>query len=411
MTTILFDIITGISGDMTIGALLNAGADFNHLKNEINKLGLQGFELTLSSIKRSYITAVKFDVKIQNQPHYHTHLKGIFELIDKSSLSDLVKHTSEKIFGVIGTAEAKIHNVPIEQIHFHEVGAIDSIVDIVGTCICLEYLGVERVYTTPVKLGKGQINTQHGIMPNPAPATLEILKNYPVNFTNIDYELTTPTGAAIVKTLSSGIYDNDSLGDVKIRKIGFGSGTYDIKESPNLLRVILCEVSEPSKLNIEKLVIIETNIDDMNPQVYPYVMEKLFEAGANDVYYYSVMMKKGRPGILLSVLTTESMIDKMLEIIYSETTTIGVRINRTDRHKLKREIKEIDTSLGKVKVKITLITNGFIPNKKITPEFEDCKRLAKELKKPLNDIYNLLMRELNGPTLSFPLGKTGGVDE
>lgn len=218
MTTALFDIITGISGDMTIAALIDAGADFTYLKNEIDKLGLQGFELKLSSIQRSYITAKKFDVIINAQPEYHKHLTDIFEIIDKSLLSDFVKLTSKKIFGVIGTAEAKIHNVPIEKIHFHEVGAIDSIVDIVGTCVCLEYLGVEKVYTTQVKLGKGLINTQHGVMPNPAPATLEILKDYPVHFTDIDFELTTPTGAAIVKTLSSGIYDNDIIGDVKINK-------------------------------------------------------------------------------------------------------------------------------------------------------------------------------------------------
>lgn len=381
---------------MTIGALIDAGADFNYLKNEIDKLGLQGFELKLSSIQRSFITAAKFDVVINHPPHYHTHLKDIYQIIDRSSLSDFVKHKSKKIFGVIGTAEAKIHNVPIEQIHFHEVGAIDSIVDIVGTCICLENLGVEKVYTTPVKLGKGLINTQHGVMPNPAPATLEILKDYPVQFTNIDFELTTPTGAAIVKTLSSGIYDNVNSHDVRIHKIGFGSGTFDVKESPNLLRVMLCDLGESFQLDSQKLVQIETNIDDMNPQIYPYIMEKLFEAGANDVYYQSVMMKKGRPGILISVLAEEAILDKLLAIIYSETTTLGVRVNKVDRHKLKREIKEINTSLGKVKVKIAEFSNGFIPHKKITPEFEDCKRLAKELKKPLNDIFNQLMKELNG---------------
>jgi hypothetical protein len=395
MNVALFDIITGISGDMTIGALIDAGADFDHLKNEINKLNLQGFELTLTSLQRNYITAAKFDVNIQHQPHYHTHLKDINQIIDNSSLSDFVKHTSKKIFGLIGTAEAKIHNIPLEQIHFHEVGAIDSIVDIVGTCICLESLGIEKIYTSPVKLGKGLINTQHGVMPNPAPATLEILKDYPVNFTDIDFELTTPTGAALVKTLSSGIYDNGSISNIKIKKIGFGSGTFDIKESPNLLRVILCDADLSSFLNSEKMVVIETNIDDMNPQIYPYVMEKLFEAGANDVFYYNVMMKKGRPGVLLSVLTSESLLEKTLDIIYTETTTLGVRVSRIERHKLKRDIKEIDTSFGKLKVKVAEL-NNLKNHFKITPEFEDCKRIAKEQKKPLHEIYNRLMRELNG---------------
>jgi uncharacterized protein (TIGR00299 family) protein len=319
-------------------------------------------------------------------------LKDINNLIDNSSLSDFVKYNSKKIFETVGIAEAKIHNIPLEKIHFHEVGAIDSIVDIVGTCICLENLKVEKIYTTPVKLGKGLINTQHGVMPNPAPATLEILKDYPVELTNIDFELTTPTGAAIVKTLSSGIFDN--TGNVKINKIGFGSGTFDIKESPNLLRVIICETA--GALQTEPLVQIETNIDDMNPQVYPYVLQKLFEAGAKDVFYHEVIMKKGRPGTLLSVLADESLIDEMLRIIYKETTTIGIRINKVNRHKLEREIKEYDTSLGRIKAKQILnINNGTAANK-IIPEFEECRRIAEETNKPLNEIYNILYKELNG---------------
>jgi uncharacterized protein (TIGR00299 family) protein len=399
LNTALFDIITGISGDMTIGALIDAGADFNYLKQEIAKLGLTGFELTLDRKMRSQINAAKFDVVIQHQPHYHTHLKDINNLIDNSSLSDFVKYNSKKIFETVGTAEAKIHNIPLEKIHFHEVGAIDSIVDVVGACICLENLHVEKIYTTPVKLGKGLINTQHGVMPNPAPATLEILKDYPVELTNIDFELTTPTGAAIVKTLSSGLFDN--IGNVNIKKIGFGSGTFDIKESPNLLRIIICETNEFTSLlgrmgGAEQLVQIETTIDDMNPQIYPFVMQKLFEAGAKDVFYHNVTMKKGRPGILLSVLTEETLIDKMLQIIYKETTTIGVRINKISRHKLHREIKEYDTSLGRVKAKqISNVNNGIDINK-VIPEFEECRRIANETNKPLNEIYNQLYKELNG---------------
>ncbi len=377
---------------MTIGALIDAGADFDYLKQEIAKLGLSGFELTLGRKMRSQIDAAKFDVIIQKQPHYHTHLKDINSLIDNSTLSDYVKHNSKKIFETVGIAEAKIHNIPLEKIHFHEVGAIDSIVDIVGACICLENLQVEKIYTTPVKLGKGLINTQHGVMPNPAPATLEILKDYPVELTNIDFELTTPTGAAIVKTLSSGLFDN--LGNVKIKKIGFGSGTFDIIESPNLLRVIICEAT--GMLQTEPLVQIETNIDDMNPQVYPYVLQKLFEAGAKDVFYHEVIMKKGRPGILLSVLADERIIDKILQIIYKETTTIGVRINKINRHKLEREIKEFDTSFGRVKAKQISNVNNGIDTKKIIPEFEECKRIADETNKPLNEIYNILFKELNG---------------
>ncbi len=392
MTTALLDIFTGISGDMTIASLLDAGASFDYLKSECKKLNLSGYELKTSKLKRSQIEATKFDVIISEHQHHHRDLGNIFKLIDESSLSGQVKTNSKLIFETIGHAEAKIHNVPLEKIHFHEVGAVDSLIDIVGACICLENIGVNKVFSTPVKLGKGLINTQHGVMPNPAPATLEILKDYPVEFTNIDFELTTPTGAAIVKTLSSGVYDNNVLSNIKIKSTGFGSGTFDIKESPNLLRVIICDIEESEFLQNEKLVQVETNIDDMNPQIYPYVMQKLFDAGVLDVYYHEIIMKKGRPGILLSVLAVESILNKVMEIIYTETTTLGIRVTHINRHKLDREIKEVDTSFGKVKVKI-IGKNSAV--KKI-PEFEECKRLAESTGKPLNEIYNQLMRELNG---------------
>ena len=392
MTIALLDIITGISGDMTIAALLDAGANFDYLKNECVKLNLSGYELKISKIKRSQIEATKFDVIIHEHQHSHRDLENIFKLIDESALSDYVKTNSKRIFETIGKAEAKIHNVPFEKVHFHEVGAIDSIIDIVGACICLENIGVSRVLSTPVKLGRGLINTQHGVMPNPAPATLEILKNYPVELTNIDFELTTPTGAAIVKTLSEGVYDNSTLNNVKIKSIGFGSGTFDIKESPNLLRVLLCDIEERNYSNMDKLVQVETNIDDMNPQIYPYVMQKLFDAGVLDVYYHNIIMKKGRPGILLSVLAGENILNKVMDIIYSETTTLGVRITHIDRHKVDREIKEVDSSLGKVKVKV-IGKNSAV---KLVPEFEECRRIAQSSGKPLNEIYNQLMRELNG---------------
>ncbi len=394
MRAALFDIFTGIAGDMTIAALIDAGADFENLKQQISKLGIEGFSLELSSRQRSQITAKKFDVIIHHKPHYHTHLSDIYSIIDNSGLSEFVRINAKRIFECIGFAEAKIHDIPIEKIHFHEVGAIDSIVDIVGACICIENLGIQKIYTTPVRLGKGLIKTQHGVMPNPAPATLEILKDYPVEFTDVNFELTTPTGAAIVKTLSSGIYRNRDLsgGKITVKNIGFGSGTFDIPELPNLFRVIICEIDESGFSDTEKLIRVETNIDDMNPQVYPYVMDKLFELGARDVYYQNVVMKKGRPGILLSALIDENLLDKTLEIIYSETTTIGVRINRIERHKLEREIYEVDSSMGKVKVKAIKLSGSGI---KYVPEFEDCKKIALKQNKPLNTIYRQLMGELN----------------
>ena len=390
MKTALFDIFTGIAGDMTIAALIDAGADFDYMKSELDKLGVQGYELALSEKTRNHIVAKKFDVIIRHKPHLHTHLADIYKLIDDSTLSDFVKTNSKRIFETIGIAEAKIHNIPLEKIHFHEIGAIDSIVDIIGTCICIENLGIQKIYTTPVRLGKGMIKTQHGVMPNPAPATLEIVKDYPVEFTDIDFELTTPTGAAIVKTLSSGIYRNDFPKNVKIENIGFGSGTFDIPELPNLFRVMIASVEEPFRA--EPLLLVETNIDDMNPQVYPYVMDKLFATGVNDVYYQQIVMKKGRPGILLSVLLEKNKLNEVLDILYSETTTLGVRIFETGRHKLEREIQETVTSLGKVRIKAVRGTGNTV---RYYPEFEECKRLAIELNKPVLEIQRYLLNELN----------------
>jgi uncharacterized protein (TIGR00299 family) protein len=394
MKTALFDIFTGIAGDMTIAALIDAGASFDHLKKEINKLPLSGFSLELTKKMRNQINARKFDVIVHHKPHYHTHLRDIIAMIDSSSFSDFVKVNAKRIFQTIGEAEAKIHDTAVEKIHFHEVGAIDSIVDIVGVCICIENLGIEKIYTTPVRLGKGMIKTQHGVMPNPAPATLEILKDYPIEFTDVNFELTTPTGAAIVKTLSSGLYRNEELsgGKIKITSVGFGSGTFDIPELPNLFRVMICDIDEQAASDREKLILIETNIDDMNPQIYPFVMDKLFEIGANDVYYQHIIMKKGRPGVMLSVLIEESLLDKALEIIYSETTTIGVRIKKIERHKLEREIREVDTSFGRVKVKA--VKNGD-SHVKYIPEFEDCKKIAQATGEALNTIYKQIVWELN----------------
>jgi len=398
--TALFDIFTGISGDMTIGALLDAGADFNYLKSELDKLGVQGYDIAVSEKTRNYIAAKKFDVIIHHKPHLHTHLSDIYKLIDSSGLSDYVKYNSKRIFETIGIAEANVHNIPLGKIHFHEVGAIDSIVDIIGTCICLENLGIQKVYTTPVRLGKGLIKTQHGVMPNPAPATLEILKNYPVEFTDIDFELTTPTGAAIVKALSSGTYRSDLPGRIKIESVGFGSGTFDIPELPNLFRVIVANINE--LVEQEPLLLVETNIDDLNPQVYPYLMEKLFDAGVNDVYYHQIVMKKGRPGIMLSILIENRFLNNVLNIVYAETTTLGVRITEVGRHKLKRELVDKETSLGVIKTKAVKKQDGSI---KYYPEFEDCKRLAISLNKPVMEIQKQLINELNSPTPALPKGE------
>lgn len=380
------DTIAGIAGDMTMAAFVSAGLSIDELSAELKKLPLEGFELVGKHVMRNSISAVTIDVVISHTPHYHRHLKDINLIIDKSSLSPRVKEVAKAIFYEIAVAEAKIHNSTLEKIHFHEVGALDSIVDIVGTAICLERFGIERVYTSPVKLGSGgTVNTQHGVMPTPTPATLEILRGYPTVLTNVPHELTTPTGAGIVKALSSGVLADEVL---RIETIGWGAGTKEFTQLPNLLRVAIGEMEEDG--DRDQIVLVETNIDDMNPQIYPYVIEKLLEAGAHDAYLVPIIMKKGRPGILLSVMVEKSRLDAITGIIYSQTSTIGLRILPVGRRKLQRRTLEIHTQFGTVRAK-AVMRNGA---ETLAPEFEECRRIAEERGIPVGDVQQALLNEI-----------------
>lgn len=382
-----FDAFSGISGDMTIGAFIDAGIDFEEFKNEIQKLNLKNFDVKIKKITRHGINATKFDVVIKEDREAHRNLSEIFEIIDKSNLSDFVKKTSQKIFTTLAQAEAKIHNVAIDDVHFHEVGAVDSIVDIVGTAICIEKFGIEKIFVSKIPLGSGGfVQTQHGKMPVPSPATVEILKNFPVILTDVSFELTTPTGSAIVATLAEYGLEKETI---KISAIGYGAGQFEIPDRPNLLRIIIGEI--PLKYGEEKLLLIETNIDDMNPEVYPYVIEKLLSSGANDAYLVPIIMKKGRPGILLSVLVSESKLDNVLKIIFTQTTTLGVRVIEIKRRKLPREQREIETPFGRVKFKLVSIDNV----ERLIPEFEECKRIAEERNLPLIQVYKILESLVN----------------
>ncbi len=335
---------------------------------------------------RNAISAVHLEVAISHTPHYHRHLKDINNLIDASHLSQRVKEVAKSIFHVIGRAEAKIHDTTLEKIHFHEVGAVDSIVDIVGTAICLEKFGIERVYTSPVRLGSGgTVNTQHGVMPTPTPATLEILREYPTVLTNIPDELTTPTGAGIVKALSSGVLSDEVI---RVHTVGYGAGSKELPQLPNLLRVVIGELD--SAYEQEQLVVVETNIDDMNPQVYPYLIEKLLDAGAHDAYLVPIIMKKGRPGILLSVMTGKSKLDAVSEIIYKQTSTIGLRVQEMGRRKLQRREMEIHTQFGVVRAKAVLRDGKEV----IAPEFDECRRIADERGMSVLDVQQALLREI-----------------
>ena len=380
------DTIGGISGDMTLGAFVSAGMPFDTLANELAKLGLEGFELQASHIERSGIVATKIDVVVSQQPHYHRHLKDINELIDRSSLSQSVKERAKKIFLEVARAEAVIHGSTIEKIHFHEVGAIDSLVDIVGASICIEFFNIDEVYSSPVKVGSGGfVKSAHGKLPVPTPATMEILKDYPVVLTDIQHELTTPTGAAIVKALSKGTLPTTKL---KATAIGYGAGTKEFEAIPNLLRVMIGKIDR--EYETDTVIVVEANIDDMNPEIYPYVIERLMEAGAYDAFVLPVLMKKGRPGMILSAITERGKLDAVNAVIFKETTTLGVRTIPSERFKLPRSSREVKTSLGPVKVKV-VVNEG---TERIVPEFEECKRIAREKNMALKDVYKILEKEI-----------------
>ena len=380
-----FDTISGISGDMTLGAFLSAGVPLEQLLSELSKLKLTGFELTARHLQRNGITATKVDVVISEQPSYRRHLSDIKTIIEQSSLSSRVKEQATKIFMEVAVAEARIHNSTIEKVHFHEVGAIDSLIDIVGTAICLECLNIDRVFSSPVRIGSGgSVNTEHGIMPIPTPATVEILKGYPVVLTDLPFELTTPTGAAIIKALSAGTLTFELL---NVQSVGYGAGTQELPGLPNLLRVIVGDLEQQRAR--DEVVTIETNIDDMNPEILPYVIEKLMNAGAFDAFLVPIIMKKGRPASLLSVLVERSRLDLMLAILFTETSTLGVRIHQVERRKLERSQRQVHTSLGTVSAKSVMIDG----REKLIPEFEECKRLATEKSIPLIEVYKILEQE------------------
>jgi hypothetical protein len=390
MTIAYFDTVGGIAGDMTMAAFVSAGVKFESLQSELGKLGIGGFELSARHVRRSAVDALHIDVVTTGGEHVHRKMSDIAEILDRSALSPSVKERSRSIFRVIAEAEARVHGTTPDKVHFHEVGALDSIVDIVGCAICLEACGIEAVYSSPVRLGSGGfINTQHGRMPIPAPATVEILKGYPTVLTSVPHELTTPTGAAIIKALSSGLLDDERL---RVSAVGYGAGTNEFAEIPNLLRVIIGTLESP--LEQEDILCVETNIDDMNPQAYPYVIELLLGAGAHDAYMVPIIMKKGRPGILLSAMVARTHLEAVVGVLYRETSTIGLRIQQTGRRKLPRRHLEAVTSLGTVKAKAVTRDGREV----VTPEYEECKRIASERNIPLLDVMKTLERELREGT-------------
>lgn len=384
MRTAYFDCFSGISGDMTLGALIDAGLSIKELKSHLSKLPIDNYNITAKKVKKNGIAATKVDVIVKVRQK-ERRLSDIKKIINNSKLDKSIKNNSNSIFERLARAEAKVHKTSVSNIHFHEVGAIDAIVDIVGAVIGLHLLGIENICASSINTGTGFIKSAHGILPVPGPATAELLKGLPVYSTDTKMEMTTPTGAAIISTLSK---DFGLMPKMDIKSIGYGAGTFNSPDMPNLLRIFIGEMKNPAKE--ENTILLETNIDDMNPQIYEYVMDKLFASGALDVYLTPIIMKKGRPATMLSVLAKKDDAKKLSDIIFRETTSIGLRVQEIGRSKAERENKEIKTKYGKVRVKIAFDDKEILG---INPEYEDCKRIAVKKGIPLKKVIEEIKKE------------------
>jgi len=367
-----FDAFSGISGDMTVGALLDAGADWNALESALRSLDLDA-SFRVEKTRRKGIAASKFTVESSDQTK-HRHLPHIEKIIVAGDLSAKAKSNALAVFRLLGEAEAKSHNVPIEKVHFHEVGAVDSICDIAGACAALDLLGIEAVYSSRVNVGSGTVNTEHGVLPVPAPATAELLKDKPVYSAGPDTELTTPTGAALLATLATSF---GSLPPLRVISQGFGAGDKDFPSQANVLRVLVGERTNASESTTVQ--VIEANIDDSSPQILGYAMERLFDAGALDVSFTPIFMKKNRPGTLIRVVAAPEMVEQLANIVFAETTTLGVRFYQAERRVLARAIAEVATSFGTVRVK-------YSQQGSFAPEYEDCRTLAAQNNVPLRTV-------------------------
>lgn len=379
-----FDCFSGISGDMTVGALLDAGLKIETLEKELKKLGLSGYQLEVNKVTKKGISATKFKVKIKEEG-VERRFKDILTILEESKLDEEIKKETKKIFFNIAKAESKIHQKDIDKIHFHEIGGLDSIIDITSAVIGIKTLGIDEIYSSALPVGKGFVKCAHGVIPVPAPATLELLKNIPTYSRGIESEMITPTGAAIISTLAKSFGKRPLM---KIERIGYGAGEKEFT-IPNLLRVCIGEKTLKDE-NLkddyvsDEVVLIETNIDDMNPEFYDYIMEKMFSQGALDVFLTPIQMKKNRPAHMLSIIVYEQNLKEILEVLFSESTTLGVRVREIKRLRLNQQNFMAETKYGKIKVKVGMF-KGKIKN--IAPEYEDCKKMAKQHQVPLKEVY------------------------
>ena len=381
-----FDCFSGISGDMTLGAVVDAGCPLETLRDGLEGLEVPGWTISAEKVWKNGMAATFVRVTTEDQTK-HRSLSAILEILDKAPLSQSVRQNASAIFRKLGEAEASVHDVPLQKIHFHEVGAVDAIVDIVGASIGFRALGIEKFACSPLNVGGGTAKMAHGVLPVPAPATAKLLEGKPTYSNGVPKELVTPTGAAIVAALC------DSFGPqpaMSVSSIGYGAGALDLEGQPNVVRIMVGEAAEKVVPGFdEEIAVIEANFDDMNPQIFGYFMEKALAAGALDVYTTPVQMKKNRPGTLLTLLCRPAETNALMSLVFAETTTLGARTYRAQRRTLPRETVKVQTRFGDVQVKLARV-NGIIRH--VAPEYEDCRKLATEKNVPLQQVISEALR-------------------
>jgi pyridinium-3,5-bisthiocarboxylic acid mononucleotide nickel chelatase len=389
------DCSSGISGDMTLGALVDAGVPLEKLNDAVASLGLPGCRLVAREVKKHGFRATQVTVEYEPE-HTHRHLHHILKLIDAGRLSARQKDTARRIFAKLAEAEAKVHGTSVEKVHFHEVGAADSIADIVGSAVGWDLLGVERIECSPVPTGSGRVRIAHGEVSVPAPATAELLRGIPLAESAVQAELTTPTGAAILATLVDAF---GPLPAMKIQRIGCGAGQKDLDEQPNLLRLLVGEMvgSAPGG-EADQVCVLETNLDNLSGELVGYAIGRLWDAGALDVYTTAIQMKKNRPGVKLSVLCRPADADAMEAILFRETTTLGIRRWTAARHVLQRQAHRVETVWGPIEGKLGWLGDG---TPRFAPEFESCQRIAAERGIPLRDVYEAAQRAFDAGGTEF----------
>ena len=381
-----FDCFSGVSGDMVLGALVSAGLSWRGLINGLKHLRLSGYQLRKREVHRGALPAIKVDVIVQQGFQRPLTLSRIRKILTGSTLPGPVKERSRSVFDRLAEAESLAHRVDLKDVHFHEVGVVDSFIDVVGGVLGCYLLNATRITSSPINVGAGSIQTSHGLLPVPGPAVAVLAKGIPIYATGPRSELATPTGVALLRTLAS---EFGPMPTMKSVAVGYGAGDHNPDGWPNALRVFLEEESSSEARRTERMMQIETNLDDLSPQTYEYVMEQLFQVGAVDVALTPVVMKKSRPGIVLSCLTTEDLTDAVLEVLFQETTTLGVRLHEVHRHVLSRRIVPVTISGGGVRMKVAEVGAGW---EKAAPEYEDCKAIAKRTGRPLKTVMEEALR-------------------